>query len=188
MPKQVDLTGVRFGKLVVVKRLQASRDGSVLWDCQCDCGNSVQVNTRHLNRKKHYVRSCGCNQHKRGKDHPQWQGVGDISGHWWQQRIGREFKTNRDKLEVTITIEYIWDLFNQQQGRCALSGLELKIHNSPKVNTASLDRIDSSQGYTPGNVQWVHKIINMMKGTYDQQVFVDMCTAVSRYNGACPVR
>jgi hypothetical protein len=192
MPKKVDLTGVRFGRLVVVKRLQAVRDGSILWECHCDCGNLVQASTRHLNRKKNYIRSCGCNQtyNRKGKEHPQWKGAGDISGHWWSQRIGREFSTNRAKLEVTITPEYIWDLFVRQEGRCALSGTSLQIHNNPKVNTASLDRIDSSQGYTPDNVQWVHKVVNMMKGTYDQQVFVDMCSAVAKHSatGACPIR
>lgn len=191
MPKIVELKGQRFGKLVVKTKTQARRDGSVLWDCLCDCGNIIQVNTRHLNRKKNYVRSCGCNQIKRGKAHVQWKGVGDISGHWWSQHIGREFKSKkRSQLQITITMEYAWDLFLKQEGKCALSGLPLVVHSNTKVNTASLDRIDSSKGYIPGNVQWVHKVINMMKRTYDQELFIAMCKAVAKTNatGACPIR
>ena len=46
-------------------------------------------------------------------------------------------------------------------------------------NTASLDRIDSSKGYVEGNVQWVHKMINMSKQQYSQEEFIDMCKAVA---------
>ena len=38
MPKLVDLTGQRFGKLTVLKKAP-SRNGKVYWLCQCDCGN-----------------------------------------------------------------------------------------------------------------------------------------------------
>ena len=32
--------------------------------------------------------------------------------------------------------------------------------------TASLDRIDSTKGYVPGNIQWVHKDINRIKNKF----------------------
>ena len=42
----------------------------------------------------------------------------------------------------------------------------------------SLDRVDSSKGYIEGNVQWVHKMVNMSKQQYTQEEFIEMCTAV----------
>lgn len=187
MPKLVDLTGQRFGKLVVQERLQSRRDGSVLWKCVCDCGNYAQVNTRHLNRKKSNVRSCGCGRNPSGPSHTQWNGVGGISGSWWSSRVTREFRQkSRAKIEVSIDKEFAWDLFRKQEGKCALTGLPLVLDSKPSVNTASLDRIDSNLGYVPSNVQWVHKDINMMKRTYDQDYFIKLCKLVA--SGACPIR
>jgi hypothetical protein len=38
----VDLTGKRFGRLVVLRKADKRRpDGTILWQCQCDCGESI---------------------------------------------------------------------------------------------------------------------------------------------------
>jgi len=47
------------------------------------------------------------------------------------------------------------------------------------IRTASLDRIDSSKGYVKGNLQWVHKDINMMKNHYNQKYFIEICKKVA---------
>ena len=191
MPKIVDLTGKRFGKLVVIRKLSSRRDGSVMWECQCDCGNKHEANTRHLNRAKNTVRSCGCSQHPSGKDSPYWEGVGEMSAAWWQAKIGREFQQkSRATIPVEIDMEYAWDLFLKQNRKCALTGLELTFARPLSKGTASLDRIDNTRGYVPGNVQWVHKTINMMKRIYDEDYFIEMCVLVAAHKkgGACPVR
>lgn len=66
--KLIDLTGVRFGRLTVVRRELASvrRDawGNVsqtIWLCRCDCGNFTRVERSNLLRGK--TRSCGCLKH-----------------------------------------------------------------------------------------------------------------------------
>lgn len=43
----------------------------------------------------------------------------------------------------------------------------------------SIDRIDSSEGYLKGNVQLLHKDVNMAKQQYSQDYFVEMCKAVA---------
>jgi len=83
-------------------------------------------------------------------------------------------------LPFSITIEYAWDLFLKQNRKCAMSGMEINFAATGKDKfTASLDRIDSNEGYVDGNVQWVHKDINWMKNTFSQQHFVDMCKKVA---------
>ena len=57
--------------------------------------------------------------------------------------------------------------------------------NQASSTTASLDRIDSSKGYVIGNVQWVHKDINIMKNKFDNQYFIDMCKKIA--SGACEI-
>jgi hypothetical protein len=48
--------------------------------------------------------------------------------------------------------------------------------------TASLDRIDSSKGYIEGNLQWLHKRINIMKGNMSEKEFLDFCESVTLKN------
>lgn len=52
-----DLTGKRFGKLTVIKRVY-KKDKNVCWLCRCDCGNETIVAANHL--KDGHTTSCGC--------------------------------------------------------------------------------------------------------------------------------
>lgn len=194
--KLIDLTGKKINNLTVIMRSSSNRRGEVMWLCECVCGNKKTLSTNHLIRKKQPVKSCGCLAIKQGARHSQWKGCGDISGNWWYSHVLRERKQNtRQKVPVTITIEYAWELFLKQEKKCSLSGLEITIGLSGKYNTASIDRIDSSKGYEPGNIQWVHKDINFMKRTYSQEYFTNMCKLVTEYStkkeeqigGACIV-
>ena len=56
MGKKVDLTGQRFGKLVVLGDSGKRGHGAVMWDCACDCGNKVTKRTCELGSGK--CRSC----------------------------------------------------------------------------------------------------------------------------------
>lgn len=60
--KFIDLTGRKFGKLTVVNKVDnfISKDGSVrtMWNCVCECGNSVTVMANNLKSGK--TKSCGC--------------------------------------------------------------------------------------------------------------------------------
>ena len=62
MRKQ-DLTGQKFGRLTVISEVpKANREGSrknrPQWYCQCDCGNTIQVNAGALRTGN--TKSCGC--------------------------------------------------------------------------------------------------------------------------------
>lgn len=46
----------------------------------------------------------------------------------------------------------------------------------------SIDRINSDIGYEEGNIQWVDKRINMMKGSLSNKEFIELCTKVAKYN------
>ena len=58
MPSFVDLTGKRYGKLVVKERFGYNKHGRIIWSCKCDCGNTVNVLGYYL--QQGYTRSCGC--------------------------------------------------------------------------------------------------------------------------------
>ena len=51
MGRFIDLTGKRFGRLVVKKILCKNKYGTYIWECQCDCGNIKEVTTGNLKNK-----------------------------------------------------------------------------------------------------------------------------------------
>lgn len=58
MGSRKDLTGQRFGKLIVLSPTDKRMDsGSVVWKCKCDCGKFAEVSSRQMIWGK--VRSCG---------------------------------------------------------------------------------------------------------------------------------
>jgi hypothetical protein len=77
-----------------------------------------------------------------------------------------------DAREFNITVPFLVDLFERQEGMCALSGLpmvttthidERPDDNRCNPNKLSIDRIDSVRGYTEDNVQLVRWRANCMK-------------------------
>lgn len=79
-------------------------------------------------------------------------------------------------MSFEINSEHLWDLFQNQKGLCALSGLPLMLQSGSQ--TASLDRIDSSVGYIKGNLQWLHKDVNVMKWDFTEEYFKMICSLI----------
>ena len=64
MSKCIDLTGQRFGKLIVLKRVKSNKRGLACFLCQCDCGSDpIVVVGTHLRNGN--TKSCGCLQKER---------------------------------------------------------------------------------------------------------------------------
>lgn len=177
--------GSRFGALVVTGFEHSEK--SKLWYATvlCDCGNSSKETLRKLEKAKRLTCGVpGCPQfHAIRQKHGKlaaFTGFGEIYGSRWAGwRIGAE----KRGLTFEVTVEEGWGLFEEQQRRCALSGIELTFGNSINRNiTASLDRIDSSKGYSLGNVQWVHKRINLMKSSLSDEEFRAWCHRVTMHS------
>ena len=56
--RDADLTGQRFGRLLVVRATDERRNQKVVWECKCDCGNTAYVKSSLL--KNGSTASCGC--------------------------------------------------------------------------------------------------------------------------------
>jgi len=50
-----DMTGKRFGNLVVIKKVGSQKNG-IIWLCKCDCGNTKEIIKCNLTSTK----TCGC--------------------------------------------------------------------------------------------------------------------------------
>lgn len=129
-------------------------------------------------------KSTGC---QRCSGEKKFRGTGNLAGSYINSlKIGAK----KRGLTFDLSSDFLWELFQKQEGRCSLSNVEITLDKNHSVNgshkkvsqTASLDRIDSSLGYVHNNVQWIHKHLNKIKGDLNQDLFIDLCKAVSNKN------
>lgn len=59
MPKKYELTGQRFGKLIVLKQVENDKNNRKQWLCKCDCGKEIIRTTTSLMQNKEKA-NCGC--------------------------------------------------------------------------------------------------------------------------------
>jgi hypothetical protein len=184
--RALDLVGQSFGRLKAVERSPDNTpQGGAIWRCECECGASVEVPVSRL--RSGITRSCGClalehasqmGRGNRGKRSHNWKGVGELSGTFWGQI---QLNASSRGLALKVTQDGLWSLFLAQEGLCALSGKPLSFDSVGLRGdgNASLDRIDSAEGYVPGNVQWVDKMVQQMKWDFPQDEFLRMCALIT---------
>ena len=126
--------------------------------------------------------NCSCKKCKAQVDKlKNSSGYKDIVGTYWSSLKSQARKRG---IDFKIDVEYAWKIYIKQNKKCALTGMKIKFGKNKKDHlegstTASLDRIDSSKGYTKNNIQWVHKWINIMKSDHKQEVFLELCQKIS---------
>lgn len=105
------------------------------------------------------------------ENNPAWKGCGNVPGKVISRLRNGAIQRG---LCFEITIEDISEQYQRHGKKCALSGLPLLWGVD-----ASVDRIDSSIGYTKDNIQIVHKTINMMKRDIVQEDFIMFCKKIA---------
>jgi hypothetical protein len=177
--KKIEMIGKNFGDLKVIEERLRNKNGHIKYLCECVCGNKTEVFGTHLRRGN--STSCGC-KNKINKN-------GGITGDLWYNITSHKTskRASRKNLEFGLTKEYIYNLFIEQNSKCALSGIVITLPKrwDDKSYTASLDRIDSKKGYVIGNVQWLHKHINVMKNIFEQDMFIFLCNQISNNHKIC---
>jgi len=170
----IDLTNQKIGKLQIIGLSNKKAGRERLWKCQCECGKNILMRTYALNKRG--TLSCGCYRIEKISN-----SYGKISGVWYGKIKGNAQKR---KLEFNVSIEFLNDLLEKQNFKCAISGLPIKIEmgRTNKITTASLDRVDNTKPYTEDNVQFLHKHVNYMKWTHKQDYFIKLCHKISKYN------
>ncbi len=107
---------------------------------------------------------------------------GLTSGNWkkyYQRRIGEK------KRSSTLTVEELLEIHQQQNGKCALTGVDLTCQLIPGKKThtnASLDRLDPKGEYTINNIQLVCVAVNRLRVDMSTEEFINWCRLVAENN------
>ncbi len=191
-----DIKNQRFSRLTAKKIIRRNSRGSIVWLFQCICGKYIERVGTDVTRNNSKIRSCGCLlkevakrkliniNNKSGNQHPQFNGYKNLAGYYLSSIRCRARKLN---IEYNVSKEFLWNLFERQNRKCNISGVEITLCDSIKnkktnkmLQTASLDRIDSTRGYTKDNVQWLHKVVNKMKLNMTDNEFIEWCKLITK--------
>lgn len=94
------------------------------------------------------------------------------------------------KVSSEVQVEDLYNLWHEQEGKCALSGIQMELpqstteweENPATPKRVSLDRLDHDLPYQKGNVRFVTYMANICRNTFKDSDVIEFCKAVSDYN------
>lgn len=96
----------------------------------------------------------------------------------------------RKNLDKNLDVQFLKELWESQNGRCAITGFKLKhrylswTKNEPKnPYQASLDRIDNNQGYIKGNVRFVCLMYNYARNNFSDEQTIEFFSNIKHRDG-----
>jgi hypothetical protein len=156
----IDLTGERFGRLLVIKMAHRPGRRGSSWLCKCDCGNEIVVASRVL--RSGDTKSCGCLQRdiarenakkNKGIKNPNssvGEGIAALNGLFGAYRISAK---NRE-LPFELNIEEFALLTKQNCYYCGCEPQQI-FHRAKFCGDYiynGVDRVDNNAGYVSKNV------------------------------------
>ena len=171
--KYIPIIGKQYGQWTVIsteiKRHSEKNNRTAYFKVKCSCGREGWRSAHNLEKGS----TKGCKSCCKSPNN-----INSFILSYYNKVKRRAEISN---FSFLLTPEYLEELFIQQDRKCSLSNLPIEFRPNYLKNeqTASLDRIDNSKGYIVGNVQWVHKQVNFMKGTMEQKEFIKFCRLIS---------
>lgn len=142
---KIEMTGLRFGRLVVLRDSGIRTDRKVVWTCVCDCGEEVNVIGTSL--RSGLTQSCGCLKLEKITKHG--ESKTRLYSHW-ECMISRASNPNNARshryLERGIVVCEEWKEYKNFSKWAKENGYS---------DDLSLDRIDNDGDYKPSNCRWV---------------------------------
>ena len=159
--KFIDLTGQRFGKLAVVKRVKSSHDGKTKWECVCDCG--VVKSFLGKNMRNGSTSSCGCYNSERLRL--------QFRKKPYESLYNTLLRASKNRHTVELTYEEFLEFTKIEKCHYCGSEVQWSEYNKSFGSRYNLDRKDNNVGYVKENLVVCCLRCNYGKGrmfTYNQ--------------------
>jgi len=142
----LDLRGHRYGRLMVMKSLGKDKYNHYRWECLCDCGKKINLDTSTL--RTGHTKSCGCLRKEYWRDRKRKLPYFHLYTHVLQQ-------CKRKKIFCNITFDNFLVFTNITKCHYCnheITWSEYSSDNNIKFSSGyQLDRKNNSNGYTTEN-------------------------------------
>lgn len=149
------------------------------WKIICIHCNVEKTLSRHkiINSCQKGCRKCIKDRFS-GIDSPLWKDtdIKKVTGIYYQKT---KHQAEKRKIPFQITRKEMDAKFIEQNGKCIYTGYDLFFGDNYQNGNASIDRINSKEGYISNNIQWVHKDINIMKWDFSHDQFINICKLIT---------
>lgn len=135
----------------------------------------------YLNKNGSFSSECrSCFRLRSSKNQKIRHHTGGVDYHLPYIMRGVRHRARKNKIECNIDAEFLNELLEKQGGRCAISDVTLTFEKGQGhiATNASVDRINSTKGYTSDNVQLVANQVNTMKSNLNLCELMTWCNLI----------